>query len=55
MAGAVARGRRVGRALVLVSVGFHLRSALQWYIEHVGETAAPNLPHIKIRTGRLHP
>ena len=50
------RTRRVLKALVLVSLGWHARSVLQWAIERSGETpTVANLPGFRITIGRLHP
>ena len=50
------RARRVLKALVLVSLGWHARSVLQWAIEQSGETpTVANLPGFRITIGRLHP
>ena len=52
--------RRIARALVLVSLGWHARSVLQWAIEQSGERTGQtptvaNLPGFRITIGRLHP
>ena len=48
--------RRIARALVLVSLGWHARSVLQWAIERSGEApTVANLPGFRITIGRLHP